>query len=340
MALSPTDVRNVCRHSAELVFLSPYPASIRHAAPAPDRSSERTARHLQPGERGLKMQRHPKIPVDAHVHFHRRRFVVPTLDAALANFASLGRPGARLAGMLLLTESAREDVFEALITSPAAGLWSIRPVEAEPQTVIARHAAREIAQGIADEIAHEIAHEIAIVCGRQIRCAGGLEVLALGTTARYPEGREPADTIRQVRRDGAIPVFPWGFGKWLGRARAVVSELFEDFPPDAFFAGDNGGRLRLLGMPRQLRRASRSGFRVLPGTDPFPFGGDYRRVGRFGFLADPGPDPERPWGSLKDWLETRQGDPEPYGEALDPFRFAFNQSWMQVRNRIMHRGAT
>lgn len=267
---------------------------------------------------------HPKIPVDAHVHFHRRHFVEPTLDAAAMNFSRLAPRANPILGMLLLAESARERVFEQLASSKAPGRWSFRAVPQEPQSVIACHEHREIV----------------IVCGRQIRCTNGLEVLALGTTARYPEGRDPVETIAQVRRDGAVAVFPWGFGKWLGRARGIVSDLFSGSPPQGFFAGDNGGRLQMLGIPARLRAASQNGFRVLPGTDPFPFGGDYRRVGSFGFLADFAPVPLRPWRSLRSWLVDKGGAPEPYGQALGIVRFAFNQSWIQVRNRFTARGTS
>jgi len=249
--------------------------------------------------------------------------VEPTLEAAAMNFVGLAPRANPIAGMLLLAESARERVFERLDASRAFGQWSIRLVPEEPQTVIASREDREIV----------------IVCGRQIRCANGLEILALGTTAQYPEGCRPMETIARVRSDGATPVFPWGFGKWVGRARGVVSDLFSASPPHEFFAGDNGGRLRLLGVPKQLKAASRNGFLVLPGTDPFPFLNDYRRVGSFGFFADFAPDLAHPWRSLQSWLESKSGCPEPYGHALGVFRFAFNQSWIQLHNRVLRRGA-
>ena len=265
----------------------------------------------------------PKTPVDAHVHFHRRQFVEPTLDAAAMNFVTLAPRAFPIAGMLLLAESAREHVFDQLAAAESVGGWSIRAVEDEPQTVIARREEREIA----------------IVCGRQVRCTFGLEVLALGTTVRYPDGCAAGETIARIQRDGAVPVLPWGFGKWLGRARSVVANLFNSSSPQTFFAGDNGGRLQLLGLPKQLRAASRAGFRVLPGTDPFPSWGDYRRAGSFGFLADLELDSSRPWRSLQKWLEASGSAPEPYGRGLGIFRFAINQSWIQIRNRVMLAGA-
>ena len=264
-----------------------------------------------------------RLPVDAHVHFHRDSLVEPTLDAAANNFARACRSTGSLLGILLLVQSSREQVFEQLLEGQTCGRWRLGKVAAEPQTLIARRNERQIA----------------IVCGRQVRCERGLEVLALGTTTRFPDGRSLHEMIERVRGDGALVALPWGFGKWIGRAGEIVREALRRHSPDELFAGDNGGRLSALGMPGLLRDASQAGFRILPGTDPFPFGGDYRRVGAFGFLAGVDPEPAGPWASLQQWLRTSESMPQPYGRALGPRRFLLNQGWIQVRNRLSRRVA-
>lgn len=258
-----------------------------------------------------------RLPVDAHVHFHTRRLVEPTLDSAGANFSRVGPPRGDFVGALLLAESSPERVFEHLADTGVFGHWRIDPVPDEPETVTAR----------------TDACKIAIVCGRQIRCQLGLEVLALGTTARYPDGREVGETIDRVRASGALPVLPWGFGKWMGRAGERIRQLFSSQPPGLLFAGDNGGRLQMLGLPGTLKSAYQDGFAVLPGTDPFPFGADYRRAGSFGFLTSTEPDPSHPWQSLRNAIVSPEFPLEPYGRALAPMRFLFNQGWIQVHNR-------
>lgn len=260
-----------------------------------------------------------RFTVDAHVHFHQPRLVEPTLDAAARNFTRVGQSAGPLLGALLLAEPARERVFDQLSASQACGRWQLHPVAGEPQTIIAS----------SGEV------EIAIVCGRQLRCALGLEALALGTTAEYPEGRELMETLELIAADGALAVVPWGFGKWMGRAGGVVRELFGTRSPDSLFAGDNGGRLHLWGMPRPLEAATRAGFRVLPGTDPFPFAADYRRVGAFGFVAEAEISRSAPWRCLKGWLESPGAAPKPYGRALNPLQFLLNQGWMQLHNRVL-----
>ena len=263
------------------------------------------------------------FPVDGHVHFHRLEQVAPTLDAAAANFTRVSGREAGLSGAILLVQTARERVFERLLETGAMGDWRFSAVAAEPQTVIAQSGPVSIA----------------VVCGQQIRCERGLEVLALGTVKRYPEGRPLEETLDLVVGDGTLAAVPWGFGKWTGQRGELVRGLFRRRSPDAMFVGDNGGRVQALGMPALVRTASEAGFRVLPGTDPFPFGGDHRRVGAFGFLAATEPGMDQPWTGLRHWLESNAGSPAAYGRALGPVRFVFNQVWIQVYNRTLRKAA-
>jgi hypothetical protein len=258
-----------------------------------------------------------RFPVDGHVHFHQLDRVDPTLDAAAANFMRVSGTDGGLLGALLLVEAKGEDVFQELRRAGRVGSWCFETVDKEPQTLVARSGQQEVM----------------LVSGQQIRCARGLEVLAIGTTRRFPEGRSLEDTIGLVRAEGVIAVVPWGFGKWSGGRGRLVRELLQRAGEGGFYVGDNGGRLGTAGLPSVIRDASSRGFRVLPGSDPFPFGGDYRRVGAFGFFLRRRPDPGAPWASLRATLEDERASPEPYGAALKPIAFIFNQVWIQVYNR-------
>jgi hypothetical protein len=112
-----------------------------------------------------------KWPVDAHVYFHKSSLVVPTLNAAAANFRAVGGSRDGLPGALLLAQAAGEQIFESLRGSPRAGDWIMRPARDEPETLIARRDA----------------DSMAIVCGRQVQADDGLEVLGLGTLALFPD---------------------------------------------------------------------------------------------------------------------------------------------------------
>ena len=262
-----------------------------------------------------------RVPVDGHVHFHDLKRVAATLDAAATNFAALSPNGRAIRGVLLLTQAAGEHVFERLDAGAARGGWRFEPVAAEPETVLA------VKNGIA----------IAIVCGRQVKSRNGLEVLALGTCREFADGREIEQTIADVRGSGAMAVIPWGFGKWLGARGTRVRSVLDANGERALAVGDNGGRLAIWGVPTLVRESERRGFRVVPGTDPFPFGGDYRRVGAFGFMAEVDIDPAAPWGSLRDWLESSPSSLECFGAACGPVRFLVNQVGMQFYNRFLRK---
>jgi hypothetical protein len=258
-----------------------------------------------------------RFPVDAHVHFHRTERVAQTLDRAVANLASVAGRDSGLIGALLLAESAEERVFRTLRTG-GFRTWHFESVAADPASLIAESSGRRLL----------------IVCGRQIRCEHGLEVLALGTEAEFADGADLVETVRRVRADGALAVVPWGFGKWLGARGARVRELFEADRGGDLYVGDNGGRLASFGLPALVTEAERSGHRILPGSDPFPFAGDHRRVGAFGFIASVPVESAAPWTALRAWVDARPGSPEAYGQALGAGRFAINQLAIQIYNRV------
>jgi len=260
-------------------------------------------------------------PVDGHVHFHNLRLVAPTIDAAAHNFQAASGRSEGLIGAILLTEAAGEHVFDSLQDLSTAGAWGFAPAADEPETLIAQ-------RGDA---------ALAIVAGRQVRAARGLEVLALGTRSVFPDGLPLTDTIEAIWRSGAVTVLPWGFGKWLGARGRIVAAALGKFAPDQLFVGDNGSRLSLLGVPSLVRASERRGFRVIPGTDPFPFASDHRRVGRFGFLGEVPLPAAAPWRALRGWLIERRTSPLPYGEACGPLRFIVNQIGIQFHRRLSRR---
>lgn len=253
-------------------------------------------------------------PVDGHVHFHSLCRVEPTLDAAVENFRAKGGRPEGLLGALLLTQTSGESVFESLQTQRAVGGWVVTSVPAEPESLIARR----------DQVA------IALVCGRQVRAADGLEVLGLGTCETFSDGLPFPDAVSLVRRSGALTVLPWGFGKWLGERGRRVERLLDTSRPGDLFVGDNGNRLAGLGQPSLIRTAQRRGFRVLPGTDPFPLSGAHRRVGGFGFWAAIEPSATAPWRTLREWLMSQRSSPLAYGRAVGPLRFVRDQVGLRL----------
>jgi len=263
--------------------------------------------------------------VDAHVHLHECCETGLLLDAAAANFLDAARSARPASAVLLLAQAAGVARFEQLAAdalpaaAPAAASsdWSFHhTAEAESIVAVRQDGAR-----------------LLLVCGSQIRTAEGLEVLALGTTRRFDDGRPATEVLLAATAAGALAVLPWGVGKWFGRRGRLVSRLIGETRL-RFACGDNGNRPSFWPRPQLLRRAERLGRRVLPGSDPLCFPATVTRAGSFGFAVGGALDPGRPAAALK----TRLADPrlaiEPYGSLESARRFISNQLLLRARRAM------
>jgi hypothetical protein len=213
--------------------------------------------------------------LDGHVHFHDCFDLGSFLDAAVRNF----RAGAielgvspRVPGCLLFAERWDDDFFRRLadgeLDCEGSG-WRIEGGDGISLTAVREDGARLI-----------------LVAGRQIVTGEKIEVLALGCTVAFEDNRPLVLTLEEVSEAGAIPVLPWGFGKWrLDRGRRV-EDLLRRSDPDAFFLGDNGGRPHATPDPGLFQVGAERGMRILPGSDPLPLPGQEGRVGRYGFALE------------------------------------------------------
>jgi len=275
---------------------------------------------------GSQIHRGRVLFVDAHVHIYDVYDLDALFDSAVENF---GR-AARAAGvaelpresMLLLTETARDHAFDALASgerSPAR--WRIATT-AEPAVLRAYLDPQT---------------SIWLVAGRQVATREDLEVLALGTTRRFPD-REPIEvSLAASEESAALTALPWGFGKWWGARGGIIERLMRAPRKSAIFLGDNGGRLSMSTRPRLFRVGERSGLKVLPGTDPLPFRGQERRVGSFGMMLPDWDSRGRPLEQLTARLRAAPATPREFGGLTGIIPFVKLQIAMQMRKR---RGAT
>lgn len=260
--------------------------------------------------------------IDAHVHFYPCYRPEPFLDGALANFRL---HGARLGvdayapSFLLLTETAEDHWFRELreATARPAGAWTLRTTNDDCSLIASRG----------------IGERIVIVAGRQIATRDGLEVLAVGLDDDLPDGQPLRRTIERVVARGALPVIPWGFGKWWFHRGHLVRGLLEWPPRGVLFLGDNGGRPHGLGTPSLFELAGERGVWTLPGSDPLPFPSHERRVGSHGFALDAPLDLDRPGESLKAQLRELDAQPRAYGAGAALRAFLVHQVVLQVRKR-------
>jgi len=271
--------------------------------------------------------------VDAHVHLHScydpddlLQNAYDNLNAVASNGAD---PAARKAYFLLLAECAPDNCFGTLRAladgrTPSNGASALR----------LRHWTVASTQETVSVVAQRGEQELFIVAGRQVACREGLEVLVLGTTHRFADGRPIRDVLRESDALGVPRVIPWGPGKWFFRRGRLLNELVAEFRKPTLFLGDEGGRPVFWGYPQHFAHAARLGVRDLPGTDPLPFPHDVAKVGRMGLKVAIDLDPDRPAESLLRAL-TQVGAPlERFATLEPPLRFVRNQIGMQLRKRL------
>jgi len=264
------------------------------------------------------------IFVDTHVHLHRCFDLGLFLGSAAGNFESAAAeltPRQPCRAVLCLTEGMGANAFEHLQqiagdTTEVDG-WSIAGTQ-ETVSLIA---------------GHKNGATLILVAGRQVRCAEGLEVLALGTGRVFHDGMALTEAIERTLAAGAVPVLPWGFGKWTGRRGRVIRQVMGDYAPGTLSLGDNSGRPAFWREPAEFVQARRLGLQILPGSDPLPFPSEVARVASYG-LAVPGVlSDARPAHDLLGILCDPSVVIRPFGRREQPLRFLRNQLAMQFVKR-------
>ncbi|MGZ8272794.1 MAG: hypothetical protein ACXWUM_02685 [Burkholderiaceae bacterium] len=259
-----------------------------------------------------------RVAIDGHVHLREARQDTAALRQAAANFARTCPLPDRI-GVLMLAESAGEDAYERLAEAAGAdredGLRIVRTDEAESLWV------------------HVDDWRILVVAGRQVVTAERLEVLALATSRRFEDGTALNALLPQIAQVAAVPVVPWGCGKWLGARRAHVHSALLGNGSTPLLLGDNAGRPAVW--HDALLSGSRS-MRVLRGSDPLPLPGHWRRIGRFGCIVDLELSPRKPAASVRDALRDPSVPLVPFGELQRPAAFLIDQARLRLPGRVRH----
>ena len=122
--------------------------------------------------------------------------------------------------------------------------------------------------------------------GRQVVAKERIEILALATTAKIPDGMLAADTVTMILDNGGVPVVAWAPGKWFGERGNVVRNLLDSFNPARLLIGDSSMRPTVWTEPLIMRDARKRGYRIIAGSDPLPFAGEENMAGTYCSVFD------------------------------------------------------
>ncbi len=272
------------------------------------------------------------VLVDAHVHYYDCFDPHLFLDAARRNFSqavSRFEGTHQRSGCLMLCETAPIDPFLSLQQAVATvkGPWTFKLTNERESRIACRDGKPELL----------------LIAGRQIVTRENLEVLALGTCDKLDAYQPIAETIDRIVQIGAVPVLPWGFGKWWFQRGRWLKQLLrssgskEQDSKCSLFIGDNGGRNRWVRDRHMFALAESLGIRNLPGSDPLPMASHVRRAGSYGFVLDGELDWTFPASQLKRMLRDDQHQPESYGCLESLGSFFRNQFRMQLQKRRVQR---
>jgi len=269
------------------------------------------------------------ILADAHVHIYNGFNLETLLSGALENFKKVvSRQGLRSpwSPFLFLAETKDENWFSILSNSAAGnkpfspkgiGKWSFQNTRED----------RSLYGHLNEE------EGFFLIAGRQIKAEGNLEVLALGNIEPFEEGRPVKELIQTIGKRGAIPVIPWGAGKWLGARGETIKNLLQSQQVPLFFLGDTRNRPAFWPKSSIFRQAERKGLKILPGSDPLPLLSHNKVPGSYGFYLRGKINSDYPFMSIKKLLIAPETSIIPYGKQERPFRFLGDQFCLRAKAR-------
>ncbi len=270
------------------------------------------------------------IIVDAHVHIYDFFKEDHFLDQAYENFKKEAEkivPGALFTPFIFLAETETEDWFQLHFHQIQShrlpyiniGHWTFQGTDEDCSV----SACLDLGEP----------RYFFIIAGRQIKSEDNLEVLALGTKDSIRGGIPVNDLINLIRAKGALPVIPWGAGKWLGARGQTIKRLLADQEGPLFFLGDTRNRPVLWPRSSIFKKGTRKGFKTLPGSDPLPLSFHEKFPGSYGFWLWGEIQWDKPFMAIKKILLNPEIGVDPFGKRVSPLRFIQDQFFLRTKTR-------
>lgn len=225
------------------------------------------------------------IVIDCHVHIYPDYDPAKAIRGGLANLKS-SVERAKLSG-LALPEGETIDYGLILTERSDCSFFA----------ELAESSGKEIAPGVVVQEAQEQEtlvlslddqSRIFIFAGRQIVTKEKLELLTILSDKRIEEYQPLSRTIELALNAHLTPVVNWAPGKWFGKRGELIKSILLDYQGSSLLISDTLLRPRIWREPQIMTWAHKQlGYRILRGSDPFPFIGEEQWIGQYA-LAFPG----------------------------------------------------
>lgn len=138
--------------------------------------------------------------------------------------------------------------------------------------------------------------------GYQINCAEKIELIGMGLLTPIHDGLSLEETLKEIRSQRAIPILPWGAGKWLFKRGKIIERLIPLAKDYSLLFADTFMRPALMPDSRIIRQIRTVQKNLLAGSDPLPMKGEEKILGRYSTLFEGEFDPLNPLFSMQSIL--------------------------------------
>lgn len=269
------------------------------------------------------MEEKKTIFVDSHVHIYDCYDITKFFQAAISNFSKIHNRlnlTEKFIGVFFLTESGKINYFKE-ISDNIIHYSNRLKFKFEPTS-----------EDNSLRVIIDSDNYLVLIAGKQIVTKENLEVHAIGTTNGFKDGGNILSVLNIVKENDAVPVIPWGVGKWIGERGKIVEKIIQT--STGIFLGDNSGRPTFWTKPRLLTEGIKNKFYTLRGTDPLPIKSQEEKTGSFGFYFISEFNLEKPSEFLKNYLRSLKRQPNDYGELESFSNFVKNQFLIQYSKLI------
>ncbi len=174
-----------------------------------------------------------------------------------------------------------------------------------------------------------------ILRGRQIVTEESLEVLAVASSQKIPDGLPIEEVIKKIIEQKEIAVLAWGVGKWFFTRGKIIIKKIEEFRSPYLFIGDNSARPTFWPQPKLFKTAKRAGIPIINGSDPLPFAEEAGKVGSYGFVLEGEFDPAEPAKSFREALLSNRESIRFFGKRDGAFSFFKRQAKMFLKKYLL-----